>query len=209
MEGLWSENGGGAPGATTGVLVSSLLLSHVMIFLARHLPGGKNTHSNWSSLKWPPGFRFKRPFLLVLLVFIHWQTFHLYPFSLCIVCIPFNEIFLELLVAGLHFALHANDSFCWSTQSTQTQLLAFQKAKSCLSNSFLLNPLLNLLLNCLEGGREQVPGPGRSKVAHTQWVPTQGQLWSKKQKRWRLGKDKLTQCFEVAEWQQERGREMG
>lgn len=43
----------------------------------------------------------------------------------------------------------------------QSQLLT-QLDGQKLSQSFL-----NSLSNCLEGGREQVPGPGRSKVAHT------------------------------------------
>lgn len=48
-----------------------------MISLARHLPGGGNTHSKWSALKWPPGFCFKRLlFFLFCLSFIHQKTFH-------------------------------------------------------------------------------------------------------------------------------------
>ena len=48
-----------------------------------------------------------------------------------------------------------------------------------------------------------------SEVAHRQWVPTLGHLWSRKQKLWRPGVDKLSQGLKVSEWQQDRGRATG
>lgn len=73
----------------------------------------------------------------------------------------------------------------------EPQLLAFQMAWSCLT---LFKALFQTASRVVESKSQD---PGGSKVAHRQWAPTLGQLWSRKQKQWRLRLDKLLQCFQV------------
>lgn len=73
----------------------------------------------------------------------------------------------------------------------EPQLLAFQMAESCLT---LFKALFQTASRVVESKSQD---PGGSKVAHRQWVPTLGHLWSRKQKQWRLRLDKLLQCFQV------------
>lgn len=196
MEGLWSENGGGAPAATTGVLASSLLLSHVMISLARHLPGGKNTHSKWISWKGLLASTLKDVFALSVCLLSLYKHFVFLLFHYPLAAFNSMKAFLEVLVACLHFASHANNGFWfYILHSWRAEwATSFQIIRSCLSNFFFFrSPLVSFLSNCPEGVGEQVPGPGRSKVACRQRLPTMGQLWSIKQKQWGPALDQLLQ----------------
>lgn len=115
MQGLWLEKRWGSWHKHRCARFLPSPLSHVMISSARHLPGGKNTHSKWSALKWPPGFRLKG-----------FSFFLSFFFLIACTNTPFSSLFIihwlrltQWCLPGttcLHFASHSNDgSWLWKT----------------------------------------------------------------------------------------------
>lgn len=164
------------------MLASSLLLSPVMISLARHLPGGgkkrrkkkkKTSPTAKGVLKnGPPGFHFKRLFSSVCL-YPSVNT----PFVSCFIISPARRLIPDNLL------------LVYVLQRVQTMVLGGQKVAPAFSEPPLKQP---------RGRRRASPRPRRVKGrSRRQWVPTPGQLRSRKQRPRRGGLGKLSQCFQV------------